>query len=243
MKEIRISEMTWMEVEEALKTALAVILPLGSTEQHGYHLPTGTDNVVAEYMSFELAKRTNCLVLPVVAYGQVWSAKGFPGTIPLKERTFIELVKEIVISLEETGARNVIMFSGHFGNMNPCKIVARELLDEFGYENVYHLGYMEIKSTADGIMETPLWNGSGFHAGEIETSIVMKINKDMVRRESMEIEYPEIPGDIDIKPIHWKAFVKQGIFGDPTKATEEKGAKYIERWLTGLTELITTNIK
>jgi len=234
--------MTWMEVEKAISEARAVILPLGSTEQHGYHMPTRTDNTVAEYMSIELAKRTNSLVLPVLPYGQVWSAKGFPGTYSLKERTFINVIKDLVISLEESGAKNVILFSGHFGNMNPCKIAARELLDDFGYSNVYHLGYMNIKELSKGIMETEFWNGSGFHAGELETSVVLSIEESMVRRELIQEEYPPIPLDIEIRPIPWKSFVKQGIFGDPAKASKEKGAAFIERWLNFLVELIITNI-
>ncbi len=237
-----IAEMTWKQAQERMKEARAVILPLGSLEQHGYHMSVNTDNIVGEYMGRVLAERTDSVVLPVVPYGQVWSAKDFPATISLRERTFIEVVKDIVTSLENKGVRNVILFSSHWGNTAPVKIAARELLDEKGYRNVYYLSYMDLKRLGEGIMETELWNGSGFHAGEIETSIVLHIKPESVDMEKAVCEYPKAPGDVDIRPIPWITFCESGIFGDATKATAEKGKKFLENWIDTLVGLIETNI-
>ena len=239
----RLGELTWQEAEIMMKAARAIIVPLGSTEQHGYHLPLNTDSTIADYLALEVAKRTNCLVTPTLTYGQVWSAKDFPGTIAIQERTYINFLKDIVTSLESKSPRNIILFSGHLGNVAPSKIAARELLDEKGFNNVYHFSYIvDMKQAASGIMETELWHGSGLHGGEMETSVLLRITPELVRMDKAQADYPVRPPDLDIRPISWIDFARQGIFGDPTKATSEKGERFIERTLQQLADLVIENI-
>ena len=239
----RLGELTWQEAEIMMKEARAIIVPLGSTEQHGYHLPLNTDSTIADYLALEVAKRTNCLVTPTLTYGQVWSAKDFPGTIAIQERTYINFLKDIVTSLESKSPRNIILFSGHLGNVAPSKIAARELLDEKGFNNVYHFSYIvDMKQAASGIMETELWHGSGLHGGEMETSVLLRITPELVRMDKAQADYPVRPPDLDIRPISWIDFARQGIFGDPTKATSEKGERFIERTLQQLADLVIENI-
>ena len=239
----RLGELTWQEAEIMMKEARAIIVPLGSTEQHGFHLPLNTDSTIADYLALEVAKRTNCLVTPTLTYGQVWSAKDFPGTIAIQERTYINFLKDIVTSLESKSPRNIILFSGHLGNVAPSKIAARELLDEKGFNNVYHFSYIvDMKQAAAGIMETELWHGSGLHGGEMETSVLLRITPELVLMDKAQADYPVRPPDLDIRPISWIEFAKQGIFGDPTKATSEKGARFIERTLQQLADLVIENI-
>ena len=239
----RLGELTWQEAEIMMKEARAIIVPLGSTEQHGYHLPLNTDSTIADYLALEVAKRTNCLVTPTLTYGQVWSAKDFPGTIAIQERTYINFLKDIVTSLESKSPRNIILFSGHLGNVAPSKIAARELLDEKGFNNVYHFSYIvDMKQAAAGIMETELWHGSGLHGGEMETSVLLRITPELVLMDKAQADYPVRPPDLDIRPISWIDFARQGIFGDPTKATSEKGERFIERTLQQLADLVIENI-
>ena len=241
MENVNLKQMTWKEAEERMKGARAVILPLGSTEQHGYHMTIDTDNIVAGHVAELLARETDCVVLPVLNYGQVWSAKDFPATISLSERTYISVIKDIVVSLEKQ-CRNIILFSGHWGTVAPCKLAVRELLDEYGFRNVYYLSYMDLKKNGEGIMETELWNGSGFHAAEIETSILLHIRPDSVNMEKAVCEYPEIPGDVEIRPVPWITFAKSGIFGDASKATAEKGRQFLDNWMRQMCKLVTDHI-
>lgn len=242
MEKEYLGQYNWQTAQKMIQSARAVIVPLGSTEQHGHHLPIDTDIITATDIAIRLAKRTDCVVMPTVNYGQVWSAKNFPATFSIEERHYIEYVKDIVRSLEKNGAKNVILFSGHWGNVAPIKILARELLDEEGYENVYHISYTNLAKNSEGIMESPLWNGSGFHASEIETSIMLAIAPETVDMSKAVCEYPEVPRGYSIRPVHWDKFAVSGIFGDATKATKEKGEKYLERWLNELVQLITENI-
>ena len=239
---VLLGRMAWPDAEESISKARGIILPLGSTEQHGYHMAAATDTVISEYVCGELAIRTNCLVLPALPYGQVWSAKGFPATISLRQRTFIEVVKDIVVSLEEQKARNVILFSGHYGNMQPSKDAARELFDEYGYRNVWNLGYTSVDKLNKAIMQTTLWNGKTFHAAELETSLMLHIAPNLVKLHKAVGENPEIPPDIDLRPIPWKEYSKIGVFGDPAKATAEKGAEFLKAWLDILCDIVQKNI-
>ena len=243
MKKHMISEMNWLEASERIKESRAVIIPLGSTEQHGYHMTLDTDNIVGKYVSKVLAEKTDCVVLPVMPYGQVWSAKDFPGTISLKERTFIEVVKDVVISLEKCGANNIILFSSHFGNSLPSKNAARELLDEYNYRNVYHITYTDMLKHGKDIMETEMWNNKTFHAAELETSILLYIDPKTVDMSKAVCEYAPIPGDVEIRPIPWKEYCVSGVFGDSSKATAEKGQKYLDNWINEMIGIIEKNIK
>ncbi len=243
MKKIMIGEMSWIEANERIRESRAVILPLGSTEQHGPHMSLATDTTVASYVSKVLGELTDCVVLPTLPFGQVWSAKDFPGTMSLKERTFIEVVKDVVISLEKGGARNVILFSGHLGNNLPSKTAARELLDEFGYKNVFHISYTDIKKHSLGIMDTDPWNGKTFHAAELETSILLHIAPDGVDMSKAVREYPLVPGDIEIRPIPWKDFSSTGVFGDAIPSTAEKGKRFLDNWINDMVEIIEKNVK
>lgn len=240
--DVHIGRMTWPEAGERMAKARGVILPLGSTEQHGYHMAAATDTVVSEYVCQKLAQRTDCLVLPALPYGQVWSAKGFPSTISLRQRTFIDIVKDIVVSLQEQQVRNVILFSGHYGNVQPSKDAARELYDEYGYRNVWHLSYTNVDKLNAAIMEGSLWNGKTFHAAELETSIMLHIAPELVNMEKAVGEMPEVPADIDLRPIPWKEYSKVGVFGEPEKATAEKGRDYLEAWIDNLCAIVQKNI-
>lgn len=243
MKKHLIGEMSWIEADQRIRESRAVILPLGSTEQHGPHMSLATDTIVADYVAKVLGEQTDCVVLPALPYGQVWSAKEFPGTLALKERTFIDVVKDIVISLEKGGAKNVILFSGHYGNNQPSKIAARELLDEYGYHNVFHISYTDIKKHGKDIMETEPWNGKTFHAAELETSILLHIAPATVDMKKAVREYPEVPSDVEIRPLPWRSFSQTGVFGDATPSSAEKGRKFLENWIEDLVGIIETNVK
>ena len=242
MKEYLLSKMMWPEAQRRLAEAKTVILPLGSTEQHGYHMATGTDTVVSDYVCLELARRTDSVVLPTLPYGQVWSAKGFPGTISLRQSTFIEVVKDIVISLEQQGAKQIILFSGHYGNMQPSREAARELMDEFDFRNVWYLGYINVSKYNEEFMQTKLWNGKTFHAAELETSLMLHIAPELVQMDKAVCEEPEAKPQYELRPVHWKEYSESGLFGDATKATAEKGKLFLDRWLDDLTKLINEHI-
>ncbi|RKX99981.1 creatininase family protein, partial [Candidatus Poribacteria bacterium] len=105
---------TWEEVKEA--NVEIAILPIGSIEQHGRHLPLGTDWLIADRLARELGERLNAYVLPALPYGNSQEHMGFPGTIPLRPQTLALVIEDIILSLRHHGIKKVVVLSTHGGN-------------------------------------------------------------------------------------------------------------------------------
>lgn len=236
MKDVYAGNLTSPEFAKAVKECKAVILPIGSCEQHGQHMPLDTDNLIGSYLAMETAKRCHCLVMPAINYGQVWSARKFPGTIALSTNTLISIIKEIVISLQSHHVRNIILLAGHNGNSNALKEAARQLLDEYQWENVWYL-CAEIDSSLMKLMETPIPCGC-VHAGEMETSMLLAIRPDLVHMERATAEFPTLPQDAKYRPVSWEHYIESGSFGDGGKATAEKGKALLESSIQSAVRLI-----
>ena len=121
---MRIRELNWMHVEEYLSGEDRVVLPVGSTEQHGY-LSLETDNILAERVSAEAAEPLGVLVLPVQPYGLTPSFAAYPGSPTLRLETFIAVLRDLLDSLYGQGFRRFLIVNGHGGNL-PAAGLARE---------------------------------------------------------------------------------------------------------------------
>ena len=225
----RYEEMTWPEAKEKILAARGVIIALGSVEQHGPHLPLGTDMFMGQEVACRVGELTDCLVLPVIPFGQVWPAKDFPGTISLSPETLCNLLVDISPSLNHHGAKNIIMITGHSGNSSVMKDAARILYDRYHMKNVLYYAYPDKKKLAEGIMESPFWNGRLMHAAEMETSMMLAVKPELVHMDRAVREYPDVPEALDFKSVPWSEYSQTGVFGDATLATEKKGEKYIKR--------------
>ena len=236
MNKFYAGEMTSPEFASAMKECKAVLVPIGSCEQHGHHMPLDTDNLIGTYLAMETAKRCRCVVMPSINYGQVWSARKFPGTIALSTQTLIHLIKDVVISLETHHAKNIILFAGHNGNAGAMKEAARQLLDEYQYENVWTVT-ADIDKSLMKLMETPIPCGC-VHAGEMETSMLLAIRPELVQMERATAEYPTLPAAAKYRPVSWEKYIESGSFGDGSKATAEKGAAILESAIQNAVHLI-----
>ena len=117
-------ELNWMQVEEYLAREDRVVLPLGSTEQHGY-LSLETDNILAERVSAEAAEPLGVLVLPVLPYGLTPSFAAYPGSPSLRLGTYVQVLRDLLDSLYDQGFRRFLLVNGHGGNL-PAGALARE---------------------------------------------------------------------------------------------------------------------
>jgi creatinine amidohydrolase len=122
--ELRARDLNWMQVEEYLGRDDRVVLPLGSTEQHGF-LSLETDNILAERVSAEAAEPLGVLVLPVLPYGLTPSFASFPGSPTLRLATFVEALRDLLDSLHGQGFRRFLLVNGHGGNL-PAGSLVRE---------------------------------------------------------------------------------------------------------------------
>jgi len=214
---------TWVEVGETVKRTKLALLPVGVLEQHGPHLPLSSDNIIATELTRRVAERIDCLVLPVVPYGPLYSFRDFPGSLWVKPEIFKLYVKDICLSLQHHGIETVAIIVGHMTDYAPMKEMARELQLEAGLK-VVPLLLPGLESAMEQVCESEPAHPGIIHADEVETSLVLAARPEWVHMDRSVREYPEFPPYFDYLPFSWYQRVcKTGVFGDATVGTREKG--------------------
>jgi len=186
-----LEEMTWQELQEAIADgADTALLVLGSIEQHGPHLPLGTDTILGYAWGEAIAERLgSTIVVPVVRPGVSRHHLGFPGTLTLEESTFQAVILQICISLAQTGFRKIIPFCSHGGNWPSVFAVSHRLRDALPRGSaLVLLDQASVNGIEDRIyaflrekgIEEPV---AGIHAGLRETSHMLDIAACSVRVE------------------------------------------------------------
>lgn len=230
-----IEEMTMDEFAAGLQLTRTVLIPFGATEQHGSHLPLNTDTLEAAEVGRKLAQRRNIFIAPAIPYGVCRSTANHPGTITLTTATLRALAIDLVTSLYRQGLRNFILITGHAGGTHTSTLIdaGEELLLRFADIRVAVLTeYMLAAREGRGIIETQ----DDSHAGEIETSRILHSHPHLVKGVGVR-EYPTFPVGILVRDK--RAYWPGGVWGDPTKATAEKGARLEEAVVAALDRLVT----
>src|SRR5215471_528071 len=129
MRSVLLSEMTSPDVKTAIDEGRLVILPVGSTEQHGPHLPLDTDIVNAFEIAKAAAAWVGALVAPPLYYGISPHWMGFPGTMSLDESTFVAAVTQLCNSLTKHGFRKIVVLNGHGGNKSAIETIAQNVAE------------------------------------------------------------------------------------------------------------------
>lgn len=201
------------------------ILPLGSLENHGWHLPFGTDALTAYLIALDIAARVpRMAVLPPVNYGMSEHYKNFSFTVSLKFETEVALLRDIFESLCRERVTKVFVMNGHDGNITPIEMAARSVKVEHPEMKIVSLDAwwtMVGKVLPENFFE--VWGGLG-HAGEGETSICMELFPDLCEPEKAVGVVPQLPPHVDVKWT-FNELTNTGASGDPTKGTREKGIK------------------
>lgn len=249
----RFQDMTWPEVNDAVERGVIPLLPVGTVEQHGHHLPVKIDNWTSTEICEEAAKRSDgrITVMPSVSYGYTSHVMDFPGTITIHHETFIRYVLDILKSLACQGFKKIIMVNGHGSNMNPLELAARRAMVEtdawVGIGAWWHFmaADPEFMSTWRE-SEVP---GGCAHAGEAETSLALFFDDDMVK---MDLAKDQITWTNQQKSkYHWNdlwatgpvrmdgwtsTYTTDGTQGQPTLATAEKGRRIFEESVNNIVE-------
>jgi creatinine amidohydrolase len=228
----RFSDLTQPEIAEQFKKNPLVILPAGSVEQHGPHLPAGTDSFVANLISEELAARMDGLVLPGPAVGVTPMHMPYEGTVTFSPDTYIRVVTELCASTAVHGAKSLLIVNWHEGNIPSLAIAAEDLHRKHG---------MTVVTVQACYVAADLFgeecNGLT-HGGEIEALAVLAYRPELVHLDRIDYSsdhdrghlmdklrrtrsYQPVLTDIrDIAPTGW--------YGKPEKATEERGVAMLE---------------
>lgn len=229
-----LGSLTWPEAKTALATADAVIIPIGAgAKEHGPHLPMNTDRIVLEYLMAQAVQHANIVMAPPVLHGWFPAFRHYPGTEIANARAFQQYVDEIAKSLLRHGAQRLVFLNtGIFKATGlPLSVVARDIRTDTGVPTLV-LSWDDLE-TAEVSQFTQQKRGG--HADEIETSIMLYLQPDLVHMERAKTDYRGEPGEqIGYRPGLFRydpsdpSATESGLYGDPTLATAEKGRRTLE---------------
>lgn len=234
-----LKNLTWPEVKSLDLSKLIVILPTGSFEQHGPHLPftTDTDIVTAIAESIEHKMADRILLLPTLWPGHSTHHMHFPGTLDVPQSVYIQLVTELGKSITNMGAKKVFILNGHGGNDTPLRAALRELKTSVPRARFVFASYWNLaaKTLRDVRESEP--GGMG-HACEMETSIMLHLYPDRVHLERAVRDGPTHADMYRIadmqhgRPVffvnEFDEVTKSGVIGHPDLASAEKGERFLD---------------
>ena len=251
-------KLTWPEMRQAAEMNKVIILPIGSTEQHGKHLPIDVDNFLITNLALTAGQRApdKILVAPTIPYGFNVHAFDFPGTMHVPRDPFVDYVVDVCKSFSYHGFKRIILYDGHGSNMPPLNLAARRVALETD-AMCASLIWVSVLAIDPNHMRT--WRDSRIpggcaHACELETSVYLHFDAEKVQMEKAEdniawYNYEENSkfGAVDLlaggsgvlKVVEWTStYTPQGVMGQATLATPEKGEIIVEEAVSRLIQFV-----
>jgi creatinine amidohydrolase len=233
-----LGEMTNREVEEFLTTRHTVIIPTGSTEQHGPHAPLLTDVLIPQEVARRVAPQIGAVVAPPINYALSYPHVGFTGLVHIRIPTFMAMVEDLCVAFANAGFKRIVFLNGHYDNTYAIAYACANAADKLSKDvKAFPINYWD-GMTAEEVGE---FSGlkNGMHANAAETSAILAINPNLIDRERTNTEFPPFPEfTVNSGPVHTAFFftspgsvywaTKSGTWGDPTKATPEMGERYLQ---------------
>jgi len=219
--------LTRPEAAAVMQRRPLAILPLGATEQHGPHLPLGTDTFLAQAVARRLAAATGGLLFPPLPVGYSWVWRDIPGALVIDEATLERVIKDIAQNLFRQGFRTLVLICGHDANNAAMKYAARELADELPELTMVYFFYPGLEEAAAQVIESPKWHGM-IHACELETSLLLAVQPELCHMDRAVREYPSRPAGYGTTALSLGSLSESGVFGDATLATAAKGHQILE---------------
>jgi len=242
-----LAKSTWPEAAELFEPDTVVILPIGSTEPHGPHLPLDTDVTIALAQARKAAERlqsdgVRAAILPPLNYGLTNFTDGFEGTVSLRPGTLWAVLEDIVTSLEEQGVQRIVFSNGHLEPAH-VKVLRGVILDHAerreGKAQVIYPDNTRRKWAATLGEE---FASGDCHAGRYESSIVMHADGEAVRAAERTKLRPHAIDLIEKMKAGVASFkaagADQAYCGDPASATAEEGAELVDRLATMIVESV-----
>lgn len=237
-------ELSWPQIEERLRRVDVALLPVGSVEQHGPHLPLDTDAFDADYLAKRVADACSDpkpFVLPPVYYGVSYQHGEFKGTIGISNDTLSSVVYDIGIAAAHNGIKKLVVINGHGGN-DPALNHAAQMINRDAKIFVA----VDTGETSNVDIERIAKTPNDVHAGEIETSTSLAVRPHLVRMEKATKFVPKFSSRyMDFssrRGVSWHAYTKRisetGVMGDPTKASAETGEKIWQVMIAHLVALV-----
>ena len=249
MARILWEEHSWPELREAAKQNRVVVLPVGTIEQHGPHLPLSTDCITAREISRCAVERIpdEAILMPPVYYSFNFHHLDFPGTIAVEGHTIIRYVTDVCKSVAYHGFEKILLVNGHGSNVPFLDIVARNVCNHT--ESVAALvSWWSLAEPALTEIRESEYPGGLSHGCELETSVILHFRPDLVdmTKAEKDMNYPQSKYFFwDLQKgsrVHFQEFFSRnsrtGTKGDPTCASAEKGARVVECVVDNMVDLI-----
>lgn len=238
---MKFSEMTWPILKEVSRTDTVVIAPIAACEQHSRHLPTYTDTIlvtaVAEGVEMRLAE--SVLLLPTLWFGASGHHLPFGATLSASVQTHVTMLCELLTPLLDDGYRRVMILNGHGGNIDTLHLALRSLKLKYRSclltgASYWELAERELSEIAEGPRRTM------GHACELETSMILALRPELVRKEEIRNDYREqdsVLRGLFVAP-DFGQLTNAGAVGFPEFATAEKGRRFLEAAIGRTVEVV-----
>lgn len=222
------------EIGEAAAAGAVAVLPVGATEQHGAHLPTGTDTLLAAHVAETAAEQTGDVVLPPLAYGcSLGHTDHWPGTLSLHPATMTAAVVELGRWVRGSGFSKLVIVNGHATNGPPCQSAILQLRHELPD---LRARFVSIFDLTPAIAERYTEDAPDFHANEAETSMLLHLAEAQVRLDRA-VDEPDRTVD-RVLSYPMPAVTRSGVVGTPSAASPERGAALVEQLVAAMADLL-----
>lgn len=247
---ILMQELSWVAYQKRIAEGAMILLPVGATEQHGPHLPMGTDAMLATAVATRVARALDALVAPVVAFGyksqpKMGGGNHFCGTTSLDADTLAHLLRDILMELARHGARRLVLVNGHYENMMFTIEGVDLAMRELRYDGIRDLEIMRLEYW-DFTREETLARvfPAGFpgyaleHAAVIETSLMLHFHPELVALDQLPTDGPAAFPAYDMYPTRPRWVPCSGVLSPPQGASAEKGALLAADYVEGVVKAI-----
>jgi creatinine amidohydrolase len=248
--EVLWNRLTAAELNDLAARNAVVLLPIGSTEQHGPHLPTGVDDFLATEVCRRAAElvglaRVPAVVAPSIPFGLAEHHMAFGGTLTLTLPTLHALLRDICRSIIRAGFSRILIVNGHGGNMTALHALVTELTTELairvGFTSYFTAGRAVVRMTLES-------QDALMHACEGETSMIMAARPDLVRTEALPravgpaITLPAESTDPVYFAVPFQDITESGVAGDARRATADKGERLLAGCAESLIEILISGL-
>lgn len=228
----QIREISWKELRRRKEHTDTVIIPTGSVEVYGPHMPMGTDGIVAGKIAELAAERTGALVAPTIELGESMALASFPETFPMKREILEAYLDDLFEMLLAYGFKNFMFITGHAGNVDTVSYLCKKYMEQHQEIRCGQIDWWRFANANSGdIFQYQGYMAHG-HASECGTSVMLYLRPELVHMEEAVCTDKNPGGGGFDDVIQYRRFsdrTPNGTIGDATVASAEKGQKIVER--------------
>jgi creatinine amidohydrolase len=221
-----------LEFRRSIAKIKRAIVPIGSLEQHGEHLPVCTDSLIAESIAKLVATKIGSFVLPPLYYGVSYEHSPM-FNISLSHSTLSRMISDVCLSLGQNGIKNIFLLNAHHGNTGALQYIGQDVIKKMPSDaKIFSLNYWQLMTSEFD------------HAGEVETSLVLALSPDLVKMKRAKSNKKNLSKSkaaysvITNNPGSFPQITGNGIWGNPRNATVRKGCKLLDEIVANISRVI-----